>query len=262
MNPTLTLVQDHIGPSIERYAEVMGRTLADTIKRAARGVTRRVINLTPPGSAGTVGAAAYRQGRERIKANLNAVFAPVKIKGRRKLTTVFGHRLKSPLYVATKERFPDVSATYRQRAHARGTGVGITVSRGAKAYVDTRKFVAVLAAKQARVGLLAAGFAAGANALDVPLQQWVSRHGPATGTVKMDLFSARMAITVENFAPGVPANVRAALASRISYALQYQRAAMEREINYMVFKNAEKLAIQTGNWDALLPAGMSGSEAA
>jgi len=262
VNPTLELVEDRLTPSITRYAEVMGRTLADTIKRAARGVTRRVVAITPPGSAGVAGAAAYRQGRAKIKSQMNQILAPVRLKGQRRITVVFGRTLKRPFTVPTKERFPDVAAIYRQRTSARKNGVGIRASRGAKAFVDVRKFNAILKAKEGRVGLLASGWAGAAAALDVPMQQWISRHGAGRGSIKQDFYGSRMHITVHNFAAGAPANVTAELSRRIAAALVYQREAMGREISHMVFKKAQEHAIQTRNFSGLVPAGMMGGEAA
>ena len=262
MTPSFELVHDRMSGSLLRYAEVMGRTLKSTVERAAKGVTRRVIAITPPGSQATTGAAAYRQGRQKIARQMDAVFAPVKLKGRRKITTVFGRKLKRPVYVSTTERFPDVAAEYRKRAHASRTGIGISVSRGAKAYIDVRKFRAVLAAKQARVGLLASGWAAAAESLDVPLQQWMSRHGAARGTLHRDLNGAQMRITARNLAPNLPAPIAAEMDRRIGYAVRYQRDAMLREINYRAGQTARDLAIKTRNFSALVPAGMMGSEAA
>lgn len=262
MTPSFELVHDRMSGSLLRYAEVMGRTLKSTVERAAKGVTRRVINLTPPGSQGTTGAAAYRQGRLKIARQMDAVFAPVKIKGRRKITTVFGHKLKRPVYVSTTERFPDVADEYRKRAHASSTGIGIRVSRGAKAYIDVRKFRAVLAAKQARVGTLASGWAAAAEALDVPLQQWISRHGAGRGTLKRDLNGPQMRITARNLAPNLPGPIAAEMDRRINAAVRYQRDAMLREINYRAGQVARDLAIKTRNFSALVPVGMMGSEAA
>jgi hypothetical protein len=260
MEPSLTLVQDRISPTLERYADTMGRTMASTIKRAAKGVTRRVISITPPASAEATGAAAYRQGRRKIESQINSVLAPVKLKGRRKVTSVFGRKLKTPVYAPTKERFPDVAATLRSRMVARGSDVGIRLNRGAKAFVDVRKVKAIIASKNARVGVLASGWQAAAAALDVPVQQWISRHGGGAGRVSLDFFTARMHVTVENFATGVPAGVRGALAKRIIAALQYQKAAMEREIDYLVFKKAQDNAIRTRNFSALVPAGMMGGD--
>lgn len=261
MEGSLSLVQDRISPTLERYAEQMGRTLAATIKRAAKGVTRRVISITPPASAETTGAAAYRQGRRKIEQQINSVLAPVKLKGQRKITTVFGRKLKTPVYAPTKERFPDVAAVLRSRLVARGNDVGIRGrAGGAKTFVDVRKVKAIIASKNSRVGVLASGWQAAAAALDVPVQQWIARHGGGGGRVELDFFTARMHVTAENFATGVPAGVRGAMAKRIVYAVQYQRAAMEREIDYMVFKKAQENAMRTRNFSALVPAGMMGGD--
>ena len=262
MSPEFTLVHDQMGPSLLRYAEVMGRTLKGTVERAAKGVTRRVIEITPPGSQGTIGAAAYRQGRQKIARQMAMVLAPVKLKGRRKVTKVFGRPLKRVAFVKTTERYPAVAEEYRKRTRARGSGVGISAMRGPKAFVDIVKFRAVLAAKQARVGALASGWAAAADALDVPVQQWIARHGAGRGTIKRELGGAQMRITVQNLTGGLPANLAAELDRRINYAVRYQRDAMKREVDYYAGKVARDLAIKTRNFSALVPAGMMGGEAA
>ena len=261
MSDRLTLVRDNVGPSLLRYAEVMQRTLADTVRRAAKGITRRVINLTPPASGeGMTGAAAYRQGRVKIAKQMGALLAPVKLKGRREIKVVFGHRLARPVFVHTKERYPDVAGLYRANLRTLPNGVGMRLKdyRGKKFYVDVRKFNAVLKARQARVGALASGWSIAAAALDVPVQQWISRHGRSGGAIKLELSSPKMRIIVRNFAPGLPANLRAEMERRIPYAVQYQLAAMKREVEYMAFKNAEKLAIKTRSWSHLVPEGMMG----
>ncbi len=261
MNPIVTLVRDTMGDSILQYALVMERTLKDTVKRAAKGITRRVIDITPPAFAGVKGAAAYRHGRKKIARQMGGVLAPVKLKGRRLITHVYGHQLAKPVYVRTAEKYTDVVAVYRQNRTFRNKGVGVR-SRGlrsAKYFVDVRKFNTLLKAKEARVGVLASGWAAAAAALDVPLQNWISRHGQSRGTVKLDLASARMRIVVSNFAgSGLPENVAAELDRRIAYAVQYQRDAMAREVRYMMGKKAQELAIKTRNFDGVVPPGMFG----
>ena len=232
MTPIVRIVRNNIGPTLFRYAAEMKKGMRETVKLAARGATRYVIDITPPASEGVTGAAAYRAGRNRIAGDLDKVFAPVRLKGRRKITTVFGRRLKRPIYVPTKEKYPDVSGIYRQQSNFRGAGVGFRARnlKAAKYYVDVRKFAAVVKAKQARVGALAAGWSAAANALDVPLQQWISRHGTAGGRVQIDTAGDRMTVTVENFGDGLPANVRAELARRVPIAVEYQRNTMIRGI--------------------------------
>lgn len=261
MTPTINLVHDHIGPSIQRYAEVMGRTLADTVKRTAKGVTRRVIAITPPASQGMEGAAAYRSGRTKIARQMSALLAPVKLKGRRKISVVFGRKLKRAITVPTKERHPDVSSIYREQSHLLTKRIGFRLKdyRGRKYYVDVRKFQRVLAARQQNVGKLASGWAEGAGALDVPVQNWISRHGRGRGAVKLDLMSSNMRITVSNNpASGLSDMVAAEMRRRIGYAVGYQQQAMRREVDYYALKKARELGIKTRNFDALIPTGMAG----
>lgn len=232
MTPVFKLARNDIGPSIRRYAAEMKKGLPEVTKSTAKGVTRRVIDVTPPASAGVVGAAARRAGFDRIASDMGKVLAPVRLKGRRKITTVFGHTVARPFYVPTRELHPDVAGAYRQHRTFRNNGVGVRARnlRERKLFVDERKFAAVLKAKQARVGALASGWTAAAQALDVPVQQWISRHGTSGGRIQIDTAGDRMRVTVENFAPGVPENVRAELARRIPYAVEYQAAAMARAI--------------------------------
>lgn len=260
MVPIIKLVRDQIGDSLRRYAEVMGRTLKDSVRRATRGVTRRVIDLTPPANEGATGAAAYRQGRVRIARQMNAILAPVRIRGRRVISVVFGRRLATPVSVRTKELYPDVRQTYSSelKRSANGSRLKLTNFRGRKYYVKRSKYQAELKRRQGHVGRMASGFYAAARALDLPVQEWISRHGTGRGTIKQDLMTSRMRITVANFAPGVSPAIRAELARRIPFALQYQAAAMQREVNYMVYKKAQEMAIRTRNFAALVPEGMQG----
>lgn len=261
MTPDIKLVHDHMSPSLLRYADVMGRTLVDTVTRAARGVTRRVISITPPASQGVTGAAAKRAGQLKIASQMSALLAPVKLKGRRKITTVFGRKLKKPVFVATRELHPDVAGLYAANIRSASSGVGLRLQNykpGRKFYVDVRKFRAVLTARQSAVGKLAAGWVAAADSLDVPVQQWISRHGASRGTITSDLRSAKMRITVRNLAPNLPANLRAEMDRRIVYAVGYQRSAMQREIDYRAGQVARDLAIKTRNFSALVPEGMNG----
>jgi hypothetical protein len=259
--PQINLVHDHIGPSLQEYSEVMGRTLADTMKRAAKGVTRRVINLTPPASQGMEGAAAYRAGRAKIARQMSALLVPVKLKGRRKIPVVFGRRLRTAVVVATKEKHPDVAGLYRQNMRFLPTGLGARLKdyRGKKFWVSAPKFQKVLVDRQKAVGRLASGWAEGATALDVPLQAWIGRHGRGRGKVNFDLVTSRMRITVQNFSGvGLPANVKAEMQRRIGYAVQYQRNAMGCEVRYYAMKKAQEAGMKTRNFDALVPAGRSG----
>lgn len=263
MQPTLDLVRDNITPTIKRYSEVMGRDSKTVVLRAAKGVTRRVSSITPPGSAGVTGAAAYRQGRTAIAKDLNRVLAPVKLKRRRVITMVFGRRLANPITVKTTEQYPDVAAAYRSRRTFSQKGLGVSTGRARqKIYVDRAKFRRLQKSKEARVGRLAAGWAPAANAVGINLPTWIRRHGAVAGGVVQKFTAATAHFHAFNLAPNAPTHVRNELARRIPPALRYQQAAMEREINYMVFKRAQQNAIATRNFSAFVPAGMFGGEAA
>lgn len=262
MTPSITVVRDTMGPVLERYVEATGRSLAASLKRAAKGVNRRVLALTPPGSAGTTGAAAFRQGKQRIAKQMSSVMVPVRLKGRRRVTVVFGRPLKRPVFVPTRERVPQVAAHYRQLLHSNSAGTGLVLKSGArKVWVDTRKFQAELVRRQGAVGRLASGWAEGARVLEIPVNAWVGRHGTGRGTIKLDVLSAKMGIVVRNQAPaGLPGPIRAEMQRRIGAALKYQEAAMEREIRYLMNRDAQALAIRTRNFSALVPAGMMGGD--
>jgi hypothetical protein len=231
MTPTIKIERNNISPSIRRYAAAFKVGLRDVVRQTAKGITRRVADMTPPANGATSGREARKAGEEKIFNQMSAVFAPKKLKGRRLITHAWGRKLKRPRYVTTTERHPDVAGIYHGRLKASGTGVGFSTGRvRQKLFVDVRKFTAVLKARQANVGKLAAGWGAAAAALDVPLQQWIKRHGSSRGRVRIDTAGDRMLVTTENIAPGLPSNVRSELARRIPYAVEYQANAMTRAI--------------------------------
>jgi hypothetical protein len=247
MTPVFTLKRNGVGPSLREFAGLMRKGAREIVHRAAKGITRRVIDITPPSSGEASGRDARKVGEKAIARDLNYIFAPKRLKGRRKVTHVFGRRLRRPVFVQTKERHPDVAGLYRQHTHFRGRGVGVRFSAssvGRKFYVDTRKFQALLRAKTARVGTLAAGWSAAAHALDVPLQQWIGRHGSSGGRVQIDTAGERMRVVVENLAPTAPANVRAELARRIPPAVRYQEEAMLRDMQHALTNTRRQLGIK------------------
>ena len=97
--------------------------------------------------------------------------------------------------------------------------------------------------QQARVGLLASGWSAAANALDVPVAAWIARHGPTTGSVQIDLSGDRMSVIATNYAPGLPAGVRAELKRRLVKAVEYQTNTMERAIAGYHTRTRQQLGI-------------------
>ncbi len=232
MKLSLQLTRNDIAPQLRRYAAEMRKTWPAVVRQAARGVTRILLDITPPASGGSKGLAARRIGEAKIGRQMAAVFAPVRLKGRRTITHVFGRKLRRPVTVPTKERHPDVAAEYRSRIVPKGDGFGFSTGRPrAKLYVSSIKFKALFSARAARVGRLASGWGAVAQAVDVPLQAWIGRHAhEQRGAVQIHDGKDDASVVARNLAPGVPPGVRSELARRIPAALRYQLAAMERAI--------------------------------
>jgi hypothetical protein len=218
MTPTVALTRDNVTPTLERYAVEMRRALPEVAVRYMRGVTRRVLAITPPGNAGTQGASqtlgmdAYNAGRARIARQMQAVLIPVRLKHKR------------------KERWPDVAGLYRSQLKSNGGRMRLANYTGQKFYVDVRKFREVLRDRQGRVGRMASGWGAAAVGLKVALPAWVSRHGTTRGRLVQDLGGPKIKMIVTNFAPEATGPIRAEMVRRIPYATAYQRAGMEREI--------------------------------
>ena len=223
---TLTQTRNTIEPTLQRWAVEMRKDAATAVREAARRVTRQVIALTPPASAGLTGRDAYNQGRAKIRRDLLSVLAPRTLKGKR------------------KERWPDVAVTYRARRVFRQSGVGVRITRGPVAFVDRRKFLDLQNRKHAAVGRMAAGWLPGARALDVPVLQWIARHGGARGGVSVAWSVGRFGIRVANYAPGAPANVRAEMARRIPYALRYVERGLRANIDHVALKSAARSGIR------------------
>lgn len=230
MTPIVILTRNDIGPKLGRYATAMRVGIRQAVRVMAKGVTRRLLEITPPSNGEATGRDAKKAGELKIYTQMSRVLAPVKIKGRRLVSQAWGKKLKRPRYIPTKERFPDVAGLYRAQLHAR-KGVGFAVGRRvAKHYVDERKFKAILKERQGNVGKLASGWAAAAAALDQPVQAWIRRHGTSRGRIQVLEDSGYYRVEVTNLAPSLPDDVRAELARRIPYAIRYQGNAMERAV--------------------------------
>jgi hypothetical protein len=226
MSINLKLTRDEITPTMQRWGEVMRKDGQAVVLEASRRITREVIAITPPASAGITGRDAFQQGRAAIARDMQKALAPVRLKGKR------------------KERHPDVGVAYRQRRVFRGAGVGARVGRVAKAYVDQRKFNALFKELSGRVGRMASGWAPAARDLKVALPAWISRHGTARGRVLKDLSGPRSRVTVTNFAPEARGNVRVEMARRIKSAMAYARNGMQRNIDFMVLKSAGRVGLK------------------
>lgn len=180
--------------------------------KTARAFVRRVVEITPPGSAGRTGLAARRQGERRIDADLKGIFVPTILKGKR------------------PEQWPDVEGIYEQFMSQRKGRGGPRL--GKKYFVDPRKLAALRAKLYGRVGFLAGGWNAAARELGVTLPAWIARHGTehGAGRILVDPDGIRILLTnAVTYSADVDGYAR-----RVQAALDYVAAGMERETEVLL----------------------------
>ena len=203
-----------VNRSLAEFSRLSPRAADDAVRKAARGFTRRVVDITPPASAGRTGLAARRQGEKRIDHDLGDIFFPVVLRGKR------------------PEQYPDVEALYNQQMAGRK---GRRRTRQRQLYhVDAGKLEALRQKLYLRVGYLAGGWNAAADLLDVDLPAWIKRHGTEHGTCHVEITDDGILVTVSNmveYSGDVDGYPR-----RVQYALDYEAAALERETEQLLIK--------------------------
>lgn len=228
-----------LGSIVEVDGEVFMRT-------QAKGVISEVIKITPPanGAGSTIKASVERAGA-KIDRDLRALFIPVQIKGARTINHLFGDfnpdgvGRQPPYVVPTREVYPDVEGIYGHRKQ-RGSATGRkTVGRGRRQayYVAAAKMEALARKLKARIGWLAAGWNAAANALKAAMPAYAKRHN-APGDFQVEVSDKRIRITFTNdvsYAARVPGIQR-----RLQFALDKQAGKMERQIPHVLKAAAEK----------------------
>jgi hypothetical protein len=231
---TLTQTRNDIEPSLARWAVAMRRTGGQAVAEGMRRITRQVIAITPPASAGTTGREAYQQGRGAISRNLQAALIPVRLKRKR------------------REQHPDVAAAYRARRVFSERRAGVRVGRVAKAYVDIVKYRALLRDKSARIGRMASGWLAAAEGLAVAVPAWIKRHGAVRGRFQRIEHGTRFGLVATNFAPNVPPHIRGEMARRIPYAVRYVERGLRANIHHAGLRAARQsgIKVRTGGFVA------------
>jgi len=217
--------------TLEKYALITGRTFKDTMIRAAKGVTRHVIRITPPfqadGKPDSPHSAAKVRGYMAIERDLAKIFSPVRIKGKR------------------KERISGAQMVGIHLSHLKGKRPGKAVRRDRPEpyFVDRRKYMTLLNKLRSHVGRLAAGWmpaVAATGATGTP--GWVSRHG-GRGDARLNLDGSEMFFEATNYPKVLPANIAAELQRRVPYALQYQMNDRRRELERFLLRDATKAGL-------------------
>jgi hypothetical protein len=204
-------------------------------------LTMRVMAATPPGGPGIAPPAAKKIGEKAVMRDLLKFFQPVELKGRRRISQVFGHPMKTAVFVVTKEKWPDVEQIHREEwlahrgpsAHRRGPR--------AKFYVDVKKFRALAKTLTELVGYTAAGWAPAALELGRRVPAWIRRWAERNrrNTVQIDLAGAHPGIRITNdIAEGAdPRKVE----QRLNYFLKVSERSLLRRANILM-NQAKRMA--------------------
>jgi hypothetical protein len=204
-----------------------------------------IINITPPFSAKDPGGrSALFAGRIKINQDLAAVFQPVKLKGQRKITTVFGRKLRKPVKVPTRERHPDVAAIYKQRFDRKNATGRKVMGRGQRApfYVDKGKLEAVRKAAHARIGFAAAAWYQAAMQCSPPLKlrgvpAWVKKHSNVPGVGRIIITEHGIRIEL---ASTLSYNTALDMQGKATRVLGYRQSALERRLPKALAAAAKK----------------------
>ena len=173
--------------AIAKLVAATGREASEVVRQQSRLLLEDAIDLTPPNGGGVTGVAARKRGEAAIERDLTGargLFVPVRIKGRRKMTTVFGRKLKKAVFVPTtlQPYGDDPAPIYARRASkdrfSGNHGSLNSITRGQKAayYVDKAKLAALRGKLRKKVGKLASGWLAGLHDLQAQAAPWIERH--------------------------------------------------------------------------------------
>jgi hypothetical protein len=217
-----------------QFALVSHKSLPDVVRQGGRGAIRHVISFTPPATAAGIqggldsGSEAKQRGFRTIERDLNKVFSPVRIKGKRR-----GGMTGAEL----------VGVHLRHLA-AKRPGSPMRRDRPQPYFVDRRLFQQLLVKLRSHVGRLAAGWMPAAAALSVATPAWISRHGLSRGTYQADFGGDVMFIRSVNHASAHAPT--AELQRRVPYAVTYALNDMRRQIPYILRKQAAQLSFGVG----------------
>lgn len=223
----MTLDTTSFGQAIRRLSAINNKTQAENLLRYAKttlsnpGQGSGLLQITPPASAGSTGTAAKRAGESAIAKDLAAIFTPVRLKYKR------------------PEIYPNVSEIHRRLFLTKVAGRTLRSDKGRGSYyVDGAKLKALALALKKNVGKLASGWAAAANRLGVAVPAWIARHGGGRGQIRVALTAPRYEVEMTCICP--PNAPSAELERRVPYAIKYATARAEREIAFLLARDAGK----------------------
>lgn len=213
---------------VQQFAETMHRSFEESLLRNGAGLIRRVMGITPPGSAdgasGGLNSESRARGEKAIARDMAAIFIPVALKHKR------------------AERWPDPGEIHlaRLRSDSRYNG-RLTRGHAQAYYVDVNKLRSLYVDLKSHVGRMAAGWMPAARALGVSAPAWVARHSSlGSYEVVRDADGIRLIAVNASMFPKLMAEMQ----RRLPYATEYQFNAMTREMAAFAAKELRQLGIE------------------
>ena len=189
-------------------------------EQAAKGFVKEIVAITPPAGKGKQGSDAKKAGEAAIINDLARVM--VAMRARKNVT------LQDPREI--HQRFRDLRTG---RINSRNLKKPYPVDAGALRSLRNELIK--------RVGELAAGWNAGADALGVKLPAWVTRHGPRRSAVSVVNSIRQFRITLINAVKYVTSV--ADYERRIQSAITIQANTMRRRAEFLLTR-----ALKRGGW--------------
>ncbi len=217
---------------LEDYAFASRKTFPEVLRQGGRGAIRYLYAITPPASASGIAfnldgtSEARRRGYATIERDMNKIFVPVRLKGKRKEQ----HSLEDMQRIHNK--------------HLQYKRPGAKMRRyGPPNYVDRRKFNQMVTTLRSHVGRLASGWNAAGLALGITPPSWIGRHGTSRGTFQAEYNGDLLYIESVNLAsPHAPVEE---LRRRVPYAVRYAMNDMHRQTVFLMQRNAGFLGLRT-----------------
>lgn len=220
--------------SVAQFSGVANTTTEAAWLRALRGLARRVVGITPPansdsprGRGGSITSADRARGDRAIERDLHHIFTPVTSGG-------IGAKGQDPapihrrIFIANKKP---------------GKLLRSDLPAGQFYFADERALAQLEVRLKRKVGRLAGQWNSGVEALGIRSPAWVARHGSADGDHRLVLGFLTYAFVMS--ATDVPDSVRGELIRRIGYAISYTENSMEREIEAILLKAADRAGFST-----------------
>jgi hypothetical protein len=213
----VNIIDHGLQAKIAEMSNATGRTVKQETKTVMKGLVKYVMDYTPPGSQKGTGKVAQSVGEAAVVRDMRKLFNLVTLKGKR------------------KEQWPDPHSLHHQAMIAAAGGDVIAPTR--KYRVDKAKITSLKNVLRSHVGLVASGWAAGAEALGVAVPPWISRHGGAGRGTGLIITETANKITMR-IVNHMPNTVLAAQMQRLINSAKIAAIGkLKRQLPYILKKN-------------------------